>query len=208
MELHKENAMSSTPAAFRISAIPPQDLDRIRAAGKDDFGNPLEVSVDEQGGSPLRCCLRPAAPGDRLMLIAYQPFNRPGPYAEVGPIFVHAERCAGYIEPSQYPSGYRDWDPMIFRPYHYDGRMAYPALTMVEGPEAEQAIETIFADPAIEMIHSRNVYAGCYMFAIHRPASEPPAETSRHVHGVASAAADNPDAPAILMSRPHKEHNA
>jgi len=168
-----EDKMTFTPATFRISAIPPQILDRIRAVGKDDFGNPLEVIVDEEGGSPLRCCLRPAAPGERLLLIAYQPFSRPGPYTEVGPAFIHAEHCAGYPEPSRYPSGYRDWATMIFRPYHFDGRMAYPAIAMVDGPQAEQAIETIFADPTIEVIHSRNVYAGCYMFAIHRPASEP-----------------------------------
>ncbi len=152
--------MISSPAAFRISAIPPQMLDRIWAAGHDEFGNPLEVSVDEQGGAPIRCCLRPAAPGDRLALIAYRPFSRPGPYAEVGPVFVHAERCAGYTEPSR-----------------------YPAIAMVDGPQAEQAIATIFADPTIEVIHARNVYAGCYMFAIHRPAPEPPAETAGRPRG-------------------------
>ena len=156
--------MTTTTATFRISAIPPQTLDRIRVAGQDDFGNPLEVIVDEQGGSPLRCCLRPATPGDHLLLIAYRPFSRPGPYAEAGPVFIHAERCAGYAEPSQYPAGYRDWKPLIFRPYHYGGRMAYPAIAMVDGLQAEQIIEKIFADPTIEVIHARNVYAGCYMF--------------------------------------------
>jgi len=183
MTITKEGAMTSTPVAFRISAIPPQMLDRIRAAGIDDFGNPLEVSVDEQGGAPLRCCLRPAAPGDRLVLIAYRPYSRPGPYAEVGPVFVHAERCAGYTEPARYPAGYRDWATLIFRPYHDDGRMAYPAIAMVDGPQAKQAIAAIFADPTIEMIHARNVYAGCYMFAIHRPAPEPPAEIAGHPRG-------------------------
>ncbi|MDQ2743991.1 MAG: DUF1203 domain-containing protein [Chloroflexota bacterium] len=164
--------MTITLAPFHISAIPAQILDRIRAARRDDFGNPLEEFVDEEGGSPLRCCLQPAAGGDRLTLIAYRPFSRPGPYAEVGPVFVHAERCAGYTEPSRYPDRYRDWATMIFRPYHKDGRMAYPAIAMVEGPMAEQVIDEIFADPTIEMIHSRNVYAGCYMFAIHRPSPE------------------------------------
>jgi len=168
----EENSMMITPAPFRISAIPTEILDRIRAAGKDDFCNPLEEFVDEEGGSALRCCLQPSAPGDRLTLIAHRPFSRPGPYAEIGPVLIHAERCAGYSEPSRYPAGYRDWATMIFRPYHEDGRIAHPAIAMVEGPGAEQAIDEIFADPTIEMIHSRNVYAGCYMFAIHRPSPE------------------------------------
>jgi hypothetical protein len=160
--------MTTTTDAFRIQAIAPHDLDRIRAAGHDDFGNPLLPFGDEEGGSPLRCCLRPAEAGERLVLIAYRPFRRPGPYAEVGPVFVHADRCAGYTEPERYPTGYRSWNTMVFRPYHFDGRMAYPALAMVDGPAAEQAIATMFADPTVEMIHARNVYAGCYMFAIHR----------------------------------------
>ena len=161
--------MTTTTDAFRIRAIAPHDLDRIRGAGHDDFGNPLQPFVDEEGGSPLRCCLRPAEAGERLMLIAYRPFRRPGPYAEVGPVFVHADTCGGYTEPARYPAGYRSWKTMVFRPYHVDGRMAYPALAMVDGPEAEQAIAAMFADPTIEVIHARNVYAGCYMFAIHRP---------------------------------------
>jgi hypothetical protein len=155
---------------FRIEAIAPDYLDRIRAAGQDDFGNPIEITIDEDGGSPLRCCLQPAAPGTRIALIAYCPSARPGPYAETGPVFIHADACPGYATPGQYPEGYRTWRPMIFRPYHDDGRMAYPALAKVRADEAEEAIARIFADPSIEVIHARNIYAGCFMFAIHRPA--------------------------------------
>ncbi len=42
--------------AFRIEAIASDILDRIRAAGQDDFGNPIDIAIDEGGGSPLRCC--------------------------------------------------------------------------------------------------------------------------------------------------------
>lgn len=66
---------------------------------------------------------------------------------------------------------------MIFRPYHFNGQMAHPALAMVDGGQAEQVIATIFADPTIECIHSRNLYAGCFMFAIHWPTPVPGAGT-------------------------------
>lgn len=159
---------TATKAEFRIEAIAPDVLDRIRGAGQDDFGNPIDVATDQARGSPLRCCLQPAEPGARIALIAYRPFIHPGPYAEVGPVFVHARRCAGYNTPEMYPSGYRNWPTMIFRPYHFDGRMAYPALAMVDGEHAEDAIAGMFTDPTVELIHSRNVYAGCFMFAIRR----------------------------------------
>jgi Protein of unknown function (DUF1203) len=160
--------MSTTKSTFRIEAIASVELDRLRPGGQDDFGNPIDLTIDEGGGSPLRCCLRPAEPGARVGLIAYRPFTRPGPYAEVGPVFIHADRCPGYDTPDEYPPGFRNWPTMIFRPYHFNGRMAYPALAMVDGGQAEQVIATMFADPTIELIHSRNLYAGCFMFAIHR----------------------------------------
>jgi hypothetical protein len=166
---------TSTPARpairteFRVTPIPAGVLDRIRAAGQDDFGNPLVPTVSEAGGEPMRCCLRPAAPGDRLTLIAYRPFARPGPYAESGPVFIHAEACAGYAGTGSYPPGYRDWPTMVFRPYHYDGAIAYDAIELADADSAEALIERLLADPAIEFIHARNVKAGCYMFRIGRP---------------------------------------
>ncbi len=86
-------------------AIMAQKLDAIRAAGRDEAGNPLEVRVLEDGGAPLRCCLREARAGERVMLIAYTPPGTAGAYAERGPVFIHAERCAGYPTPAQYPPG-------------------------------------------------------------------------------------------------------
>ena len=155
--------------AFRVTPIPAEVLERIRAAGHDDFGNPLEPVTSEEGGEPMRCCLRRAAPGDRMGLIAYRPFARPGPYAESGPVFIHAEACEGYAGIGSYPPGYRDWPTMVFRPYHYDGSIAYDAIALGDGPGAETLIAGLLADPAIEFIHARNVYAGCYMFRIGRP---------------------------------------
>ncbi len=111
----------------------------------------------------------PAAPGDRLGLIAYRPFTRPGPYAESGPVFIHAEACAGYATTGSYPPGYRDWPTMVFRPYHYDGAIAYDAIQLGDAATAEALIAGLLADPAIEFIHARNVYAGCFMFCVSRP---------------------------------------
>src|ERR1700729_2341269 len=118
----------ATDTAFRVTPIPADVLDRIRAAGHDDFGNPLVPVTSEDGGAPMRCCLQPAAPGDRLSLIAYRPFARRGPYAGAGPVFIHAEACAGYASTGCYPPGYRDWPTTVFRPYHYDGAIAYYAI--------------------------------------------------------------------------------
>ena len=169
--------------AFRVHPIPPRTLEEIRLAGHDRFGNELTPVVDDEGGSPLRCCLSRTTPGERIYLIAYRPFGRPGPYAEAGPVFVHASPCPGYSETSAYPAGYRDWPAMIFRPYRHHAELncdaiAYDAIKLGEGPTAEALIASIFADPAIKFIHTRNVYAGCFMFSITRAGAADPATAS------------------------------
>ena len=61
----------------------------------DEAGNQLTVQVDTEGGSPLRCCLQESDPGERMLLIAYTPPGTRGAYSERGPVFIHAEPCAG-----------------------------------------------------------------------------------------------------------------
>ena len=159
--------------AFRVHAIPPATLAEIRLAGQDRSGNKLTPFTDAGGGSPLRCCLRRSTPGEVLYLIAYCPFSLPGPYAERGPVFVHASACPGYTENDVYPDGFRDWPPMIFRPYRRDADLdcdaiAYEAIKMGDGVVAESLIASMFSDPTINFIHTRNVNAGCFMFSITR----------------------------------------
>jgi hypothetical protein len=153
---------------FRVQALPAHDLARIRATGFDDFGHPLRMSVvDEEPGTPLRCCLREAHAGERVALISWRPL-REAPdsvYAEVGPVFVHAEDCAGYDEERSYPAGFRH-RKQVLRSYSSTGDMLHAVLT--EGAAAEDAIAGLFTNPEAVVVHSRNVTAGCYMFAVYR----------------------------------------
>src|SRR5689334_20205230 len=152
--------------AFVVDAIPAGRLDDMRQAGVDDAGDPFAPFVNpDPDGAPLRCCLRDARTGERLALIAYRPDGTAGAYREIGPVFVHADRCAGYRDPSAYPQAFRPRD-QVFRSYGHDGRIHDAVL--VSGADAESAIEKIFVDPDIATVHSRNVLYGCYMFAINR----------------------------------------
>ena len=152
--------------SFTVQALPASALDRIRALGVDDFGNSVEVTINQDAeGTPLRCCLRDATVGERVALIAWRPFDRPGPYAEVGPVFIHADRCEGYSDGNDFPKGFRG-RRQIFRAYGPDGRCVHNRI--IETDDAESSIAELLARPGIEVVHSRNVLAGCYMFAIRR----------------------------------------
>jgi len=85
-------------AQLLIESLPVNLGARLLAAGVDDAGTPLEAHEDPDGGAPLRCCLRDSRPGERLVLAAVTP---PGPrdaYREVGPVFLHAQPCAGPLD--------------------------------------------------------------------------------------------------------------
>lgn len=143
--------------------VPPADLARIRESGRDDHGNPVEVrSADDR--APLRCCLTFSSPGDRIALISYRPMAVGGPYAEVGPVFVHADPCPGY-DGAGFPAQYRE-RLAVLRPYDADGRML--TGVMAEPGTSESELARLFEDPAVALVQVRNVVAGCWNFSVRR----------------------------------------
>ncbi len=165
----EKDIVFETLSSLRVDALPPNDLARIRDQDADDFGNPLVATiVDSTGGTPLRCCLREARVGEQVALIAYQPSKIGGPYAEVGPVFIHATACAGYAAPDRYPDDFRPRRQLL-RAYGADGGIV-DATIVENGDQAEEACAAFLARPDIAYIHSRNVLHGCYMFTVRRPA--------------------------------------
>jgi hypothetical protein len=141
-------------------------LDRIRAEGVDDFGNSVVSIVNESAkGTPLRCCLREADVGEKVALIAYQPAQVGGPYREVGPVFIHVDRCDGYGTPELYPEGFRH-RRLLFRAYDTEGTQVVNKIA--DGIDAEAVITGSFATPRVAVLHARNVLAGCFMFTVTR----------------------------------------
>jgi hypothetical protein len=150
--------------SFSISPIAPEYLDRIRAQGVDDFGNRLEPTTLEEAGAPLRCCLRDAKAGERVVLIAYRPSSIGGPYAEVGPVFIHAESCEGWSGDS-WPAGFAHRHQLL-RAYDEAG---HQVENIVVAPGEQMAgVEKLLARPEIAFLHSRNLLAGCFMFTVAR----------------------------------------
>jgi Protein of unknown function (DUF1203) len=163
-----EQIMTETPVerSLVFEPIPPGRLQEIRAAGVDEAGNRLTVQTDPDGGSPLRCCLRESARGERLLLIAYTPPGTRGAYAERGPVFIHAERCGGYLTPDGYPPALSHRQQVV-RAYDRDGQIADGVL-IHDGEHAMTVIRELLARPDVTLVHLRNVGYGCYNFAVRR----------------------------------------
>jgi hypothetical protein len=163
---HRQESVVST-APFTIRALPAHRLEAVRAAGQDVAGNQPRVWVNQEAsGVPLRCCLRDAVPGEEVMVLAWSPFEVPGPYAEVGPVFAHAQACSGYASCHRYPAGWLDRDQVV-RGYSKAGDMV---TAQIAAPDhIEEVIADLLSRDDVETVHTRNVAQGCYMLAATRP---------------------------------------
>lgn len=158
-------------AACPVRAIDPAVVADLRVV--DDAGHSPRELVDDSGGSPLRCCLRLSRPGERVLLASYAPLRRwaaatgadPGPYDEVGPVYLHANRCAGPVDEG-YPDAMRDW-PRMFRAYDRNGHILGGRLKE-NGQAPEPLLDELFRDPAVAVVHARALEHGCFTFAIER----------------------------------------
>jgi hypothetical protein len=150
-----------------VCAIDPVRLDAVRAAGRDESGNPLVASVAE-GWEPLRCCLNKATLGEPIALISFSPFTVHSPWAETGPVFIHARGCSGYGAPGVLPADLRT-GPRVLRTYHADGSLDYDDITVVgPGEDIEVPLRELLGRSQVAVVHVRALAAQCYTYAVTR----------------------------------------
>lgn len=108
------------------------------------------------------------AAGDELAIVAWSPFPWRGPFAETGPVVLHAQPCSGPDSDHEVPPQFRG-SRQILRPYGSDHRIAYDHTRLVEPDEdLETMIRELLEVDDIVFIHARNVLAGCYSFTVER----------------------------------------
>jgi hypothetical protein len=149
-----------------VHAIDPARLDDVRRTGQDTSGNPFTAFSAIGEGEPLRCCLRFARPGEQIALISYAPFSEQSVWREVGPVYVHAERCEGYADGSL-PAELRQ-GPRVLRTYLADGSMDYEHHTLVGDEDLEPVLDRLLADPDVATVHVRTVLPQCFLYAVTR----------------------------------------
>jgi hypothetical protein len=158
--------MTTTTTTLRVHAIDPARLDAIRATGEDDGGNPFTPFPASGEGEPLRCCLRFARAGEDIALISYAPFRERSPWREVGPVYVHAERCEGPGGP-RVPAGLSR-GPLLLRTYRADGSMDYAHHTLIGAEAVEPMLEDLLDHEEVATVHVRTVLPQCFLYAVTR----------------------------------------
>lgn len=173
---------ATTPSAditdYTVHAIAPEVLAGLRVA--DDLGRAMRPFADDEGGGPLRCCLRYSNPGEKIALVSYGPLHRwatatgadPGAYDERGPIFIHADAddCEGPEPGGRYPLGMHG--RRVFRAYDAAGHILRGELVEA-APEGDPdaVLRSFFAEPEVALVHVRALGHGCFVMEARRSAA-------------------------------------
>lgn len=149
-----------------VHAIDPARLDVVRTTGEDGHGNQLRPFAAIGQGEPLRCCLRHAEAGEQITLIAYAPFEHPSVWTEVGPVYIHAAPCEGYMPTGQLPEQLAT-GPRVLRTYRADATMNYEHNTVVtDEADLEPIVERLLRNPDVTTVHVRSVAPQCFLYAV------------------------------------------
>ena len=162
MKKSTSNAFAST--AFRIVPLHSEVAEQARRAAQSGVEDHAVITADSATGYPCRHCLSWAQPGERVVLFPYASIPAGHPYSEVGPIFVHAEKCECYSATDEYPADFRNG--RVFRAYDANYNMI--DAEVANGNDLEAIIDKMLQNPHTLFVDARSATRGCYTFRIQR----------------------------------------
>ncbi len=141
------------------------DVRALQNGGRDAYGNVPERRVSDGDGVPCRRCMRMVAAGDPYLVLAWRPFSTLQPYAETGPVFLHAEECHPAKENGQLPEMLESPD-YIVRGYDAGERIVYGTGGIVPRDAIRARAAALLADPQIAFVHVRSARNNCFQCRI------------------------------------------
>jgi hypothetical protein len=152
---------------IQFKALPTETVRALQRGGPDAYGNIPERRVSDGDGVPCRHCLKNVAAGDSYLVLAYRPFPALQPYAETGPIFLHAEECKRAGENETLPEMLESSD-YIVRGYGADDRIVYGTGGVIATDGIADRARTLFERDDVAYIHVRSARNNCYQCRIER----------------------------------------
>ena len=154
--------------SIRIVALDTDLVRRLQNGGLDANGQKPERHVSPGGMMPCRHCLSDIAAGAPYLILAHRPFPEAQPYAELGPIFLHADPCARHPDGPQLPRMFTTRESYLMRGYGRDDRIIYGTGRIIAPAKLAAAAGEAFADPRVSYIHVRSASNNCYQCRIDR----------------------------------------
>jgi hypothetical protein len=153
---------------LKFLPIPTETARAYQSGGLDPNGQVPERHVSDGDGKPCRHCLANVARGEPYLILAHRPFPAPQPYAEQGPIFLHAEPCEAYGEPNAVPAMLLRSETMIIRGYGTDDRIKYGTGQVVATTALADKAAELLARDDVGYLHVRSARNNCFQCRIER----------------------------------------
>ena len=152
---------------IRFAPIPTETVRAYQAGGPDANGQPPERHISDGGGNPCRHCLKMIAKGAGMLILAHRPFPALQPYAETGPIFLHAEPCSAHQPSEAMPPMLTSRD-YIVRGYSSENRILYGTGAVVPNADIPAYAQDLLNREDVAYLHIRSARNNCYQCRVER----------------------------------------
>ena len=153
--------------SIRFVALESEVVAALQIGHPDANGQPAERRTAGAGSYPCRHCLGHIGEGEPYLMLAHRPFPAAQPYAEIGPIFLHAEACARGGGTQELPEMLAS-KTYIVRGYGTDDRIVYGTGGVVAREVIPARAAELLADPSVAYVHVRSAANNCYQCRIER----------------------------------------
>jgi hypothetical protein len=135
--------------------------------GVNHVNHPPERAISDGDGVPCRHCLELVGADEPYLIIAHRPFTTVQPYAELGPIFLHAAACKRHAESAQVPAILGS-PHYILRGYNAAERIIYGTGQVVPTAEISAQAAALLARAEVAFVHVRSATNNCFQCRIER----------------------------------------
>jgi hypothetical protein len=153
---------------IRFAAMPTDEARHFQSGGLDAYGLVPERRVSDGDGVPCRHCLQDIAAGEDYLILAYRPFPAPQPYAETGPIFLHAKDCCRAQNSAELPTMLARRESHLVKGYGADHRIVYGTGQVVPSAQLAVAAQSILERDDVAYVHVRSAKNNCFTCRIDR----------------------------------------
>jgi hypothetical protein len=154
--------------SIRYKAMLTEEARKFQSGWPDAYGMTPERHISDGDGIPCRHCLEDVAKGHAYLMLAYRPFPELQPYAETGPIFLHAEPCAHADEENETPPMLMRRHSHLIKGYGSDHRIVYGTGKIVASGELDASASLILQRSDVAYVHVRSAANNCYTCRIER----------------------------------------
>ncbi len=151
-----------------FKALPTEAVRALQAGAPDAYGIAPERKISDGDGVPCRHCLENVDAGEAYLVLAYRPFPTLQPYAETGPIFLHARGCERAPEADVLPELFGRTAAYIVRGYDAGDRIIYGTGAVVPTPDIPGRARELLARGDVAYLHMRSAKNNCYQCRIER----------------------------------------